>query len=75
MKEHENNELPMHVRLKSLRAESGLTAAQLGEKLGNSRQLICDTQNGRKFISHKKAKKWAEACGFEMLESVEFRQK
>jgi transcriptional regulator with XRE-family HTH domain len=48
----------------SIRKSDGLNQMQFAEKLGVSNQYLCDLERGRKSVSPKKAKEFAEKLGY-----------
>jgi transcriptional regulator with XRE-family HTH domain len=53
----------LSVRLRSLRAASGLTGEELASRLGWQRLRVVKIENGRQIPSEQDITAWAEACG------------
>ncbi len=50
--------------LNSIRLSDGLTQVEFSEKLGVSKQYICDLEHGRRFVSPKSAADYAHKLGY-----------
>ena len=50
--------------LRTTRLTDGYTLASLAEKLGVSRQFVCDVEQGRRRMSGERAARWARKLGY-----------
>jgi antitoxin HigA-1 len=57
--------------LAAIRQGEGMTLAAFAEKLGVSRQHLCDIEKGRRRISPDRASKWARSLGYSEILMVQ----
>ncbi|MGA9651880.1 helix-turn-helix transcriptional regulator [Pedobacter sp.] len=58
----------IHLRLKKLRSDAGLTQTDLAAKMGSggyTKQAISAIENGRRAVGWNVISDWAKACGKE----------
>ncbi len=65
-----NKKLTLGHCLWSIRLCDEYTQVGLAEKLGVSRQYLCDIEKGRKAVSPKKAREFAEKLGYSPIQFI-----